>query len=74
MKISNIGVNKVVRTAHGTTVEIGFTFSESDGQEDDQTLDKETIHVPNTRADILLEPFLTEFKDRLSPQLREAID
>lgn len=65
MKVKDVGINAVEWTAAGTTIEIGFAQSESDGREDDWTLTETRLSLSNDEIKPHLVQIIARFRKRI---------
>lgn len=73
MIYSNVGINSITWSNAGTSIEIGYRYSESDGDEDDWTLASCNLNVSNDETDFFFDQLADKFRDRITAVINEDL-
>lgn len=73
MIYSSVGINSISWSNSGTVIEIGYSRSASDGDEDDWTLCSCSLTVKNEEIDFLLGLAADRFADRITAAIKEDL-
>lgn len=73
MKIDNVVLNNARWTHHGTELEIGFRQSESDGAEDDWTLNSTKITVASAEITKFEAEMIKKYTSEIDAAIRQGV-
>lgn len=73
MSYADVEINAIRWSRLGTTIDIGYRSSESDGLEDDWVLGECYITVTNEEIDPFIKQIADKFKTRMQKAVREDL-